>query len=239
MPTRRPRTRRPRNLPPRTLRARLGLIFALTTTLVTAGFGALILHQARHQLSIAIDEGLVPVATGLAQRVAADGPAAISGPNPELAPPSDAFAQLLSPDGRILASSSFPGNDRPLLRPGAAAKVAGQVRPVRRQTSIPKPTGKGTAPVRMRALPVLVGGQPAALVTATSFDESLRLEDELEKALTIGLPILALLVAFGGWVLTGAMFKPVRSMNEQADTISPHEAGERLAISGGGAELRA
>src|SRR5437763_904285 len=35
------------------------------------------------------------------------------------------------------------------------------------------------------------------------------------------------------------MFKPVRSMIEQADTISTHEAGERLSISGGGAELRA
>jgi two-component system, OmpR family, sensor kinase len=46
-------------------------------------------------------------------------------------------------------------------------------------------------------------------------------------------------VALGGWLLTGAMFKPVRSMIEQADTISTHEAGERLSIAGGGAELRA
>jgi signal transduction histidine kinase len=50
---------------------------------------------------------------------------------------------------------------------------------------------------------------------------------------------MAVAVALGGWLLTGAMFKPVRSMIEQADTISTHEAGERLAISGGGAELRA
>ncbi|HMC80143.1 MAG TPA: ATP-binding protein, partial [Acidimicrobiia bacterium] len=55
----------------------------------------------------------------------------------------------------------------------------------------------------------------------------------------VGLPILAIMVALGGWLLTGAMFKPVRSMIEQADTISTHEAGERLSISGGGAELRA
>ena len=81
-------------LRPRTLRARLGLVFGLTTTVAAAGFGALLLHQARRQLSIAIDEGLVPVATGLAQRVATEGPVVISGPNPELAPPSDAIAQL-------------------------------------------------------------------------------------------------------------------------------------------------
>jgi two-component system OmpR family sensor kinase len=225
-------------LRPRTLRVRLGLIFGLTTTVLAAGFGALLLHQARRQLAIAIDEGLVPVATGLAQRVASAGPAVVSGPNPELMPPSDAIAQVLGPDGRIVASSSFPGNDRALIGPAGADKVIRLGTAVRRQTSIPKPHG-GRAPVRVLALRVDVGDRRLALVTGTSFDESRRLEDELERALTLGLPILALAVAVGGWLLTGAMFKPVRSMIEQADTISAREPGERLAISGGGAELRA
>jgi signal transduction histidine kinase len=225
-------------LRPRTLRVRLGLIFGLTTTLVAAGFGALLLHQARRQLSIAIDEGLIPVATGLAQRVATTGPSVISAPNPELMPPSDAIAQLLGPDGRIVASSSFRGKDRPLLHPSGADRVARLGRHVRGQTTIPKPAG-GTAPVRLLALPIHVGDRTLVLVTGTSFDESLRLEEELERALTYGLPVLAVAVALGGWLLTGAMFKPVRSMIEQADTISAREPGERLAISGGAAELRA
>ncbi|MDQ1503399.1 MAG: hypothetical protein QOD57_1126, partial [Actinomycetota bacterium] len=37
-------------LRPRTLRVRLALVFGLTTTVVAAGFGALLLHQARDQL---------------------------------------------------------------------------------------------------------------------------------------------------------------------------------------------
>jgi signal transduction histidine kinase len=225
-------------LRPRTLRARLGLTFALVTITAAAGFGALLLHQARRQLAIGVDEGLVTVSTNLTQRVATEGPVVISGPNPELAPPSDAIAQLLGPDGRLLASSSFPGNDRPLLRPSGADKVARLGRTVRRQDSIGK-AGGGQAPVRILAVPVQLAGSTDVLVTGTSFDESLRLEGDLEKALTLGLPILALTVALGGWLLTGAMFKPVRSMIEQADAISTHEAGERLAISGGGEELRA
>jgi signal transduction histidine kinase len=225
-------------LRPRTLRVRLGLIFGLTTTVLAAAFGALLLHQARRQLAIAIDEGLIPVATGLAQRVASDGPTVVSGPNPELQPPSDALAQLLAPDGTVVATSSFADNTRPLLGLRGADKVTRLGLTVRRHTSIPKPNG-GRAPVRVLALPVVVGGHPLALVAATSFDESLRLEAEQERALTLGLPILAAVVAFGGWLLTGAMFKPVRSMIEQADTISAQEPGERLAISGGGAELRA
>jgi signal transduction histidine kinase len=88
-------------------------------------------------------------------------------------------------------------------------------------------------------VPVDIPTGRVVLVTATSFDEPRRLEAELERALTVGLPLLAAAVALGGWILTGAMFKPVRSMIEQADTISATEPGERLAISGGGAELRA
>jgi len=225
-------------LRPRTLRARLGLVFALVTTVVAAGFGAVVVHEARHQLTIGIDEGLVPVATNLAQRVATEGPTVISGPNPELAPPSDAIAQLLGPDGRLLAASSFLGRDRPLLSPAGAGQVARLGETIHRHDSIPKADG-GQAPVRILAVPVQLAGSTDVLVTGMSFDESLRLEEELEKALIFGLPLLALAVAFGGWLLTGAMFKPVRSMIVQADTISTHEAGERLSISGGGEELRA
>jgi signal transduction histidine kinase len=214
------------------------LLFALTTTVVAAGFGALLLHQARRQLAIAIDEGLVPVATELAARVAVEGPGVISGAAPELHPPSDAIAQILDADGRIVATSHFPGDHRPLLRAAAAARVAGSGKRVHRQVSVTKPGG-GTEPVRVLALRVVAGGRPLVLVTATSFDEALRLESELEWALSVGLPILAAAVAVGGWLLTGAMFKPVRSMIEQADTISAREPGDRLEISGGGAELRA
>lgn len=225
-------------LRPRTLRARLVLAFVLTTTLVAAGFGALLLHQARRQLAIAIDEGLVPVATELGVRVAAEGPAVIAGPAPGLHPPSDAFAQVLDAAGRILATSQFPGGDRPLLDTAGAAGVTATGRRVHRQFRVEKPGG-GTEPARLLAYRIQTEGRSVVLVTATSFDEALRLEEDLEQALTIGVPILAAAVALGGWLLTGAMFKPVRSMIEQADTISAWEPGERLAITGGGAELRA
>jgi signal transduction histidine kinase len=223
---------------PRTLRSRLALIFGLTTTIVAAGFGALLLHQARRQLANAIDEGLVPVATELAARVAAEGPGVISGPVAELHPPSDTIAQVLAADGRILATSHYLGDDRPLLPAASAATVAGSGRRVGRRVSLVN-AGGGTAPVRVMALRVTTGNRPVVLATATSFDEPRRLESDLERALAVGLPILAAAVALGGWLVTGAMFRPVQSMIEGADTISAREPGERLEITGGGAELLA
>ena len=222
---------------PRTLRVRLALLFGLTTTVAAAAFGVILLHQARRQLAHAIDEGLVPVVTELTPRVAAAGPGVISGPVPELHPPSDAIAQVLDVDGRLLASSRYFGDDRPLIRPTDAAKAARSGRPVHHQLRVQKPRGQG--PVRVMAVRVQAPHQLVILAAGTSYDEPLGLEEDLERALGVGLPVLAVAVALGGWLLTGAMFKPVRSMIEQADAISTHEAGERLQITGGGAELRA
>jgi len=222
---------------PRTLRVRLALLFALTTTVVAAAFGAFLLHQARLQLANGIDEGLVPLVTEFAPRVAATGPGAISGQVPELHPPSDAVAQILDGDGRVLATSHYDGDEHPLI---GAASVAQAVtgRTVHRQVSVRRPGG-GTTPVRVLAVRVRTPAQSVVLAIGTSFDEARRLENDLERALSFGLPVLAVAVALGGWLLTGAIFRPVRSMIEQADAISTHEAGERLQITGGGAELRA
>ena len=222
---------------PRTLRVRLALLFGLTTTVVAAVFGALVLHKARLQLAHGIDEGLVPVASELAGRVGREGPGVIAGLAPELHPPSDAFAQILDVRGQILTTSGFPGDDRPLLRPAEVLKVVSSDRRIRRQVTIDARAG-GREAARLLAFQVTTPTGPVVLVTATSFDEAFGLEEDLERALMTGLPILAAGVALGGWLLTGAMFKPVRSMIEQADRISAEEPGERLEISGGGAELR-
>src|SRR5205823_8739213 len=220
---------------PRTLRVRLALLFALTTTIVAAALAVLLLHQARRQLANAIDEGLVPVATELAARVEAQGPQAVAAPAPELHPPSDAFAQVLAIDGRVLATSHYFNDHQPLIRPDRAFRGKGVGKPARRQLRIGRADG-GSALIRVMALRVQASGQPVVLATATSFDEPLRLEAELERALRYGLPLLAAVIALGGWLLTGAVFKPVRSMIEQADSISARAPGGRLDITGGGAE---
>src|SRR5947209_301346 len=95
---------------PRTLRVRLALLFALTTTVMATAFGAILLHQARLRLTNGIDEGLVPLVTEFAPRVAATGPGAISVQVPEWHPPSDAVAQILDRDGRVLATSHYYGD---------------------------------------------------------------------------------------------------------------------------------
>src|SRR3989442_6812809 len=108
-------------LNPRTLRGPRALFFGLTTTPLPAALGLAPLHQARQQLARAIDEGLIPVSSDLTRRIEAQGPQAIQGNVPAVKSPSDAFAQVLGSDGRLLASSEFPGKHAPLLSPAEAA----------------------------------------------------------------------------------------------------------------------
>jgi two-component system, OmpR family, sensor kinase len=234
-------------LTPRTLRGRLALTFAVTTTLLSAGFGAFLVSHARSELAHAIDEGLVPLAADLVGRIAREGPSVVATPLPSLAPPSDAFAQVFTPEGELIVASATAA-ETPLIGPGRARLV-----PTKSQIgerTVPKhrpatgnpgddqsPGGRHDERVRFLAVPAASGGQRYVLLVATASDEATRLEHELELTLLLGLPALAVGVALGGWVLTGAMFKPVRAMIEQADTISASEAGTRLSIARGGAEL--
>jgi signal transduction histidine kinase len=231
-------------LRPRTLRGRLALIFAVTTTVLSAGFGAFLVSHARSELARAIDEGLVPLSADLAGRIARQGPGVVTTPLPSLSPPSDAFAQVFSPEGELVAAS--PAAPAPLIGPGQVRRAergpqVGERTVAKRRPDDPRADGRNPGKRRQRvrflAVPALYAGQRYVVLVATASDEATRLERELERDLGLGLPALAVGVALGGWLLTGAMFKPVRAMIEQADTISASEAGTRLSIARGGAEL--
>jgi two-component system OmpR family sensor kinase len=233
-------------LTPRTLRGRLALTFAVTTTLLSAGFGAFLVSHARNELARAIDEGLVPLAADLVGRIAREGPSVVATPLPTLSPPSDAFAQVFTPEGALVVASPAAEEEAPLIGPARARLVAMKPQIGERTVLKHRPAGdpaddkspdERRERVRFLAVPAGYAGQRYVVLVATASDEATRLEHELELSLLLGLPALAVGVALGGWLLTGAMFKPVRAMIEQADTISASEAGTRLSIDRGGAEL--
>jgi signal transduction histidine kinase len=232
---------------PKTLRGRLALAFALATTVLSVGFGLALLHNARQELARAIDEGLVPVSADLVAGVARDGPDVITVPPPSLAPPSDAIAQVLSPDGAVVARSPAPPTTPALVTPEQLARalsgsVVGELTVPKGPAADPHDDSSPGRTERMRvlAVPARFGDQRYVVVVAAAADEAARLERELVLLISFGMPALAAALALGGWLLTGAMFRPVRALIEQADRISassPTEVGARLSIDRGGAEL--
>ena len=65
---------------------------------------------------------------------------------------------------------------------------------------------------------VWLGDEPYVVVVAAAADEAARLEHGLVLLLSLGMPALAAALALGRWLLTGAMFRPVRDMIEQAES---------------------
>jgi two-component system, OmpR family, sensor kinase len=137
---------------------------------------------------------------------------------------SDSFAEILSPDGRVL---------------DATAELHGQVllslvdrRRASRQAIFLQRKGP---PVRanesrLLALPVSANGKPAIVVVGTSTDTRDDALSDLLSILLLGGPIallIAALVAYGG---AGAALRPVEAMRARAAEVSAEAPQGRLPV---------
>lgn len=221
---------------PRTLQGRLVLVFGAATLVLCVLAGVVAIAQFRSQLRASLDEGLSGRYAVLQRQVSAP-------PNGQgfvpLLPDTESFAQVISADGNVLAASPRVLRNRPVLDDAQlAAAIRGKRTLVR---SIPPKAQRA----RLLAGPGRLGSQRVVLVVGTSLDDTTRAEQRLELTLAVGLPVLAIIVAAGGWFLAGGALAPVRSMVEEADAISAAQVasgtgsgpGRRLSVPTGGEEL--
>lgn len=215
---------------PRTLQGRLTVLFALGTILLAGVFGIVVLAEFRSELDTALDEGLRDRFSVLQAQVTQT-------PNNRIAeavalPRGESFAQVLRSDGTILAASPRALDDQPIV-PSATLRRA-----ARHRVTLVRTVEDIDQRARLLVGPAGSGRPDIVLVVGTRLAESERAGNRLEAVLAVGLPVLSALVALGGWLLTGAALKPVRSMIEEADELSGREPRRRLTVPGsGGAEV--
>ncbi len=144
----------------------------------------------------------------------------------------ESFAQVLTADGRIYATTPQLGNN-PQLTPAEAGRAAGESFVVTRPhvRSI-----QGEA--RLLARPASGRGQTYVVVVAATLDdrnESLR---NLRTILLIGGPVALLLASLAGYAVSGTAFRPVEAMRRRAAEISAAEPDDRLPLPEADDELR-
>ncbi|MFD7065877.1 ATP-binding protein [Streptomyces sp. NPDC059913] len=211
------------------LRLRLALIFALGTALVIAAAGFLFLSRLGTGLDASLAETLRAQADAEAVRLE------VAGPLPPLPPPSahdadqdhdtgagaEKVAQVLAPDGRLLAFTDGAGRT-PLADPAQAA--AGNRREVWFTTSV-----QGQE-YRMLAVPaanaghdvvVLVGASTRLVDTATA---------HTRDALLIGGPPAVLAAGLAAYWLAGSALRPVHRMSGRLAEITGQDTGARLPV---------
>jgi heavy metal sensor kinase len=195
------------------LRVRLGLVFALGAAAVIAVVGVGFLLQLRISLDATLDTGLRGRAEALSQELVTDGVGAL-----RLTLDEDPV-QLLTPDGRIVATSPALGHV-PVLDPAQRATALSSAP----ATGLSFTTGSGDERTRFVAVPVRELGQ--ILVVGAETDVSDAADDHVEKGLLLLGPIAVLVAGVGGWWLAGEALRPVENMRRQAAEMSERDDGE-------------
>jgi signal transduction histidine kinase len=205
------------------IRARLTLAFALAMVLVLAGAGLYAYVRLRSNLDQTLNAGLRARAAAVAAQ--ADRPSALAA-----APGEESFAQVVAPDGRVLAATG--GTLRPVLGPAELRRARSDELVVER----PVPGIEDTA----RVLAVPASGRRGARVVVVG--QSLEDRDEalssVATSFAVGGALATVLAALVGYALATAGLAPVEAMRRRAAEVSLNRGEERLPLPAAHDEVR-
>ncbi|MDP9301810.1 MAG: ATP-binding protein [Actinomycetota bacterium] len=202
-------------------RVRLTLAFALGTAVVIATFGVFVYASTGGDLLAAADAGLRSRAEVIAADVRANGPS-VASVGAQLIEPDEAFAQVASSSGTIEQSSAII-KGTPLL-------PASTIRAVTHPTFFDRQIPGIDNTTRVIAVPVdAPDGREFVLVGSSLQDRKDELI-QLAATLSIGGVVALLVLAMAGWLLAGALLRPVERMRSEAAVITSSDLGSRLSL---------
>ena len=222
----------------RSLKFRLAAWYVAVLTAVFILLGALLFVQAKSYLEATILETQARRARQIGETLIAGiprtGESAIPAQIESLYAPelSDRFIRVSRRDGSLLYVSSSP-NDQSFNPAG--------IPPTRPPGPRPEFSRKATAPggsmLLIAAFQVATPGASYLVEVGTSADPVDNLVRHLALLLGVGLPIVVLVAAGGGYVLVGGALRHVDRIAGKAELITQHNLSERLPVARTGDEL--
>jgi two-component system OmpR family sensor kinase len=210
------------------IRLRVTLAFTAVMAVLLTALGYFVYARFDNELSEQIDQSLRTHGDDVASLVAHRD----LGRSVRLLGREESFAQVLTPDGRVYATTPQLGNN-PQLTPAEAATAS------RESFLVTRPHIRSiTGQARLLARPAQGRGQTYVVVAAASLDdrnESLR---NLRTILLIGGPVALLLASLAGYAVSGTALRPVEAMRRRAAEISAAEPDQRLPLPEADDELR-
>jgi signal transduction histidine kinase len=210
------------------IRLRVTLAFALVSAVVLAALGFFVYARFDSELSEQIDQGLRTHGDDIASLVA-NGDLTR---NSRLLGREESFAQVLTPDGRIYASTPQLGRD-PQITPAEAAR-ASQASFIVTRDAVPSISGEA----RLLARPANGPGGSYVVIAAASLDDRNDSLASLGTILLIGIPVALLLASVAGYAVSGRALRPVEAMRRRAAAISASEPEVRLPLPEADDEIR-
>jgi signal transduction histidine kinase len=210
------------------IRLRVTLAFALASAVVLAALGWFVYSRFDSELSEQIDQSLRTHGDDVASLVA-NGDLAR---NSSLLGREESFAQVLTPDGRVYASTPQLGQS-PQLTPAEAAR-ASQGSFVVTRDHVRSISGEA----RLLARPADGPAGRFVVVAAASLDDRNDSLASLGTILLIGIPVALLLASVAGYLVSGRALRPVEAMRQRAAAISAAEPEQRLPLPEADDEIR-
>jgi signal transduction histidine kinase len=201
---------------PRTLRTRVTVVAGLALSgAVVLGLVFMYLLQS-HAVSTTIDRQLLTYAQQIEQ-------SSRGGTWPDPLPPStfdaNAEAQLLAPDGRVLAATRTLQGVPALFTVPPGATV-----PVRQKPA----DGLLPGEAKVRSLSATVAGRPVTIVTFTSTDVLSQFTEASARLLIFGLPAILVLAATTVWLVVGRALRPVARIRHAVTAITAADLAQRV-----------
>ncbi|KPM57077.1 histidine kinase [Frankia sp. R43] len=216
------------------LRVRLTLLFALGTSLVLVAAGVLFYLLLRNDLQNSVDASLRTRFSILAAQL----PEA-SDPATELKEAGAGPAQLLRPDGTVIASTDVAGSEPLLDRDQVAAARTG-LTSLTLELERHRGTDDDEQDVRALAGPLpsaprqtvrqQTAQQQNILVVATETDLVDAAEDRIRNIMIAATAPTVALAGLAAWLLSGAALRPVDRMRRQTAAISESDSAAELDV---------
>jgi signal transduction histidine kinase len=204
------------------IRAKLTAAFAAALIVVLALAGVFVYLRVASGLMETIDDGLAARANDLAALVEepGDDPPELSG---GLFEGEEGFAQILTPGGRVIASTLEPGSGS-MLDPEQVEQAAGGS--VRFDRQVPGVEGEA----RVLARPASSAGASPIVVAGSSTDDRREALSGIVGAFLIGAPAALVIASLLGYLLAARSLAPVEAMRRRAREITLERSGERLPL---------
>jgi signal transduction histidine kinase len=211
------------------IRLRVTLAFALVSAIVLAALGWFIYARFDAELSDQLDQSLRTHGDDVAALVA-NGDLAR---NSKLLGREESFAQVLTPEGRIYASTPQLGQD-PQLTPAESTR-ASQASFIVTRDQVQSIDGEARLLARPASGP---DGGRYVVVAAASLDDRDDSLASLGAILLIGGPVALLLASAAGYLVSGRALHPVEAMRQRAAAVSAAEPEQRLPLPEANDEIR-
>ena len=205
------------------IRARLTMWYALFAAVILIGLGAFLVLKLRSDLRSTIDRDVRSSSDAIVLSYAAQGVVGFREATTAALRHSGAAAQVLDPNGRVLASFGGDLGQDPLIpRPLQVAALRGGWR------LHDVDVGDASQPFRVGAEPAPRGGERHLVVVAEPLQSANEAVRKVLVLLLIAGPVVLVVASAAGWVLVRGALDPVDRMRGKAEQVGINQLHERL-----------